>query len=143
MSQTVCHRVVKIEKVGSRIGWGFMTKGDANQHDDRWLMTSRDKWIEPDRIRGKVWLRIPKLGLPVLYIKETMMGKVMLKLLLRSALIELSSTGGPRYSQTFYLRSLFTLTKLVKNDNFSSQNWTFYPRIQDLRFKMTERIYRV
>ena len=76
MSQTVCHRVVRIEKVGPKDGWGFMTKGDANQHDDRWLMTSRDKWIEPDRIRGKVRLRIPRLGLPILYIKETMMGKV-------------------------------------------------------------------
>jgi hypothetical protein len=74
MSQTVCHRVVRVERVDST--FGFMTQGDANQHDDRWLMTSREKWIEPHRIRGKVRLRIPKLGLPVLYIKETMMGKV-------------------------------------------------------------------
>ncbi len=32
-------------------------------------------------------------------------------------------TGGPRYSRTFYLRiRLFTLTKLVKNDNFLVKN---------------------
>jgi hypothetical protein len=33
----------------------------------------------------------------------------------------------------------------LKNDlkwHFSSQNWTYYLRIQDSRSKMTERIYR-
>jgi hypothetical protein len=46
-------------------------------------------------------------------------------------------TGGPRYSRTFYLRiCLFTLKKMVQNDNFPVKN------VQDLRSKMTERIYR-
>jgi len=40
--------------------------------------------------------------------------------------MEVSSTGGPRYSRTFYLRTrLFTFTKLVKNDNFLVKNGLF------------------
>jgi len=35
-------------------------------------------------------------------------------------------TGGPRYSQTFYLRiRLFSLTKLVKDDNYLGKNGLF------------------
>jgi hypothetical protein len=42
------------------------------------------------------------------------------------------STGGPRYSRTFYLRiRLFTLEKMIQNDNFQVENWTFNRRIQD------------
>ncbi len=51
------------------------------------------------------------------------------------------STGGPRYSRTFYLQiCLFTIEKWPKMTLLQSK-WTFYLRIQDLRSKMTERIY--
>ncbi len=66
-----------------------MTKGDANTQDDQWLIgygknllgpdqvkVSGKKWIEPDRLKGLVRVRIPILGLPALYIKETFYGKV-------------------------------------------------------------------
>jgi hypothetical protein len=65
-----------------------MTKGDANTQDDQWLIgsgknldqvkVSGKKWIEPDRLKGLVRVRIPILGLPALYIKETFYGKVTL-----------------------------------------------------------------
>ena len=68
-----------------------MTKGDANTQDDQWLIgsgknllgpdhvkVSGKNWIEPDRLKGLVRVRIPILGLPALYIKETLYGKVTL-----------------------------------------------------------------
>ena len=71
----VCHRIVDI-KIFNEKEWGFMTKGDDNKHDDRWLLKSGSNWIKPDQIRGLVWFKIPTIGLPVLWIKESIYGKV-------------------------------------------------------------------
>jgi len=72
---------------------GFMTKGDANTNNDLQLLYSESKHseraIEHDAckkelitntslIRGKIWFTIPKLGLPVVYIRNTYLGKVCL-----------------------------------------------------------------
>ena len=72
---TVCHRVVRLKAFNSN-EWGFMTKGDDNKHDDRWLLSTGSNWIKPDQLRGLVRIRIPHVGLPVLIIKETFYGKV-------------------------------------------------------------------
>ena len=77
MSQTVCHRIVSVKESGSD-NWAIMTKGDANKHDDKWLLASGQFWINPGRLKGLIWVRIPFLGLPVLYIKETLIGKVII-----------------------------------------------------------------
>jgi len=51
------------------------------------------------------------------------------------------STGGPRYLWTF-LSANSLIHEIGQKWQFSSQNWTFYLRIQDLRSKMMEHIYR-
>ena len=72
----ICHRIVFIVREGH-----YVTKGDANKHDDRryLLLNSehRQFGIKRQNMRGKVWLRIPRLGLPVLWIRETYWAKVL------------------------------------------------------------------
>ena len=65
----LCHRIVSMNK--SRI-W---TKGDANFRDDTWIS---NKGFLLKTIQGKVIFTLPQMGLPILYIKETWLGKVSL-----------------------------------------------------------------
>ncbi len=51
-----------------------MSKGDNNAKDDQDLLGA--KWISVRHIQGRVTFVAPYVGLPVLYIKETVMGKV-------------------------------------------------------------------
>jgi hypothetical protein len=52
----------------------------------------------------------------------------------------LLSTGEPRYPQSFYLRiRLFTIEILIKMGQISSQNVSFYLRIQYSRSKIAGR----
>lgn len=59
---SIFHRVIEIEKTedGSKI---YRTKGDNNSAPD-------EKWVESDQIVGKVRLRIPKIGFPIVWINE-------------------------------------------------------------------------
>lgn len=52
-----------------------MTKGDANPTDDNWLF-SKAKGLSSKDLVGKMEIRLPKLGLPVLAVQETLLGKV-------------------------------------------------------------------
>lgn len=54
-----------------------MTKGDANAKDDSWLFGSQKrKGFYQEDILGKVYARIPVIGLPILSVQETLIGKV-------------------------------------------------------------------
>ena len=55
------------------------TKGDANFRDDTWIS---NKGFLLKTIQGKVIFTLPQMGLPILYIKETWLGKVSLTLIL-------------------------------------------------------------
>ena len=63
----LCHRIVSIN--GSRI----FTKGDANKNDDSWILQNGFPY---ENVQGKVFFRVPQLGLPILVIRETWIGKV-------------------------------------------------------------------
>ena len=67
----VCHRVINVTNLGE-----IVTKGDANMHDDRWLLPSGQMGFKPQQILGKAFWRIPRLGYPVLLIRETYWAKV-------------------------------------------------------------------
>ena len=69
----LCHRIIAIKK--SR----FYTKGDGNQHDDSWLSDG----FQYEQIQGKIWLRVPYIGLPVLAVRETLTGKVLVLIILK------------------------------------------------------------
>jgi len=56
----IVHRVV--ERVVSSGGYYFRTKGDANLNPDPWL-------LPPENVIGRVALRIPIIGLPILFLK--------------------------------------------------------------------------
>jgi len=71
----------------------FMTKGDANKNDDFQMLSSSFNHscstienyaleehliTNASLIRGKILFSIPKLGLPVIYIKNTYLGKLLL-----------------------------------------------------------------
>jgi hypothetical protein len=75
------------------------------------------------------------------YIKSPMENGVYV--LLFPSNFHITYTGGPRYSWTFYLRlCLFLLAKNGKNDSLFLSKIDFYLRIQDLRSKIKEGIYR-
>ena len=70
----LCHRVVEIHQ-----NQYFVTKGDSNKHDDRWMFSKakhRQFGLERHHLIGKIHARLPYVGLPVLIVRETYWGKV-------------------------------------------------------------------
>ena len=72
-NRVLCHRIINITDKGE-----FITKGDANKQDDRWLMPPGQLGFKKEQLLGKVWNGIPYLGLPVLVIWEYHWCKVLL-----------------------------------------------------------------
>ena len=70
----LCHRVVEIHQ-----NQYFVTKGDSNKLDDRWMFSkakNRRYGLERHHLIGKIHGRLPYIGLPVLMVRETYWGKV-------------------------------------------------------------------
>ena len=74
----VVHRVVEVLSVEG--GRAFRTRGDANQHVDPWL-------IREGRVLGKVVFKVPLLGYPVLYMRNSILYAAAAALLFASPLI--------------------------------------------------------
>lgn len=75
----VCHRVTEVARSssgGSTIHY-FMTKGDANLRDDSWMvdhrMRGRRRMFEVSEVvvKAKVVLILPKVGWPVILVRES------------------------------------------------------------------------
>ncbi len=57
LQRNIAHRIIRIDKEG------YITRGDANNTDDPWLVTD-------DIIVGKVFFDIPYLGYPILFLRS-------------------------------------------------------------------------
>lgn len=66
----IIHRVI-----GQHSDGQFVTKGDNNLMDDRFLYAAGQKGIHPEDIQGVAWFSLPWLGYPSLLLHEYGVGK--------------------------------------------------------------------
>jgi signal peptidase I len=71
IDKPICHRVIEV--VPSTTGYGFLTKGDANQDPDLWV-------VSPGDVLGKVYFNTSFI-LPVAKFIKTPIGFVLLEVL--------------------------------------------------------------
>jgi len=60
--QTVVHRIIRWSD--KTVGRCYLTQGDANTVDDRWLYATGVECLTREQIMGKVVFRIPFVGFP-------------------------------------------------------------------------------
>lgn len=64
----IVHRVVQVHE-DDESTW-LLTKGDANNVNDRSLYVESPVWLNSEHIMGSAYAIIPKLGLPTIWINE-------------------------------------------------------------------------
>lgn len=72
----IVHRVHRLYQRASDSKTLYLTKGDNNQHDDRFLFPAGMDWVEEDMIIGKSYAYIPRAGYLTIMFSESYVVKV-------------------------------------------------------------------
>ncbi|KAG5510797.1 hypothetical protein JKF63_07869 [Porcisia hertigi] len=66
----IVHRVLRIHERAEDHKRFYLTKGDNNMHDDRFLFKQGREWVEEDMIIGKTYAYIPYIGYLTIAVNE-------------------------------------------------------------------------
>ncbi|KAG5486450.1 hypothetical protein LSCM4_07381 [Leishmania orientalis] len=71
----IVHRVLRIHERAEDHKKLYLTKGDNNMNDDRFLFKQGREWVEEDMIVGKTYAYVPRIGYATILFNESKMIK--------------------------------------------------------------------